>query len=378
MAVQVVVELNGAEVTRMPLATALVIGRDKAVELYLDNRALSRRHAKIEKKGAAIWVADLGSQNGTFVNGQRIEAPQALQAEDKIEVGRYHVRIEGAEEVNPNTPVITLSGPEGRHRFAMVDDEIVIGRAPTCDIAIGHKSISRRHISITIKGAEFFCEDLGSQNGTKINGVKINGPTSFSVGDIIKMSDFTVEVGFLDDDPGEQANKTMMIDRSQLAKAAYMDGDIDNMRSSAGRLAVGRGDGADDLQSVESSTRGMNSSGALAAAAAAVKKTQPPAPPKAELQLVVSGHDGKNEKNVLIESEHIVLSEQGETKDSSGGKVFADQAYLVFVPLDDGLVVSVAGDRRLANIMGKSAVAHLLRVGDTLQFGTLKIVVSER
>ncbi|HEY4220555.1 MAG TPA: FHA domain-containing protein, partial [Myxococcota bacterium] len=142
---EVVVELSGKEILRIPLkGPSMTIGRDPQCDLHLDNRALSRRHAQIEKRGAAIWVRDLNSQNGTYVNGNRIAEPLALNGGDIVEVGRYHVRIEGVENAREDTPVLTLTGPEGRHRFAMVGEEIIIGRAPSCDIAIGHKSISRR------------------------------------------------------------------------------------------------------------------------------------------------------------------------------------------------------------------------------------------
>ena len=115
---QVVVELNGKEVAREHLkGPSLVIGRDASVDIHLDNRALSRRHAQIEKRGAAIWIRDLGSQNGTFVNGRRMEEPQPLNAGDIIEVGRYQLHIDGVEEARADTPVLTLTvslGPAPR------------------------------------------------------------------------------------------------------------------------------------------------------------------------------------------------------------------------------------------------------------------------
>ncbi|HEY1098018.1 MAG TPA: FHA domain-containing protein, partial [Myxococcota bacterium] len=197
---EVVVDYGGKEVLRVPLkGPSMTIGRDPQCDLHLDNRALSRRHALIEKRGAAIWVKDLKSQNGTFVNGERVsDTGQVLNGGDTIEVGRYSVRIDGVDQARNDTPVLTLTGPEGRHRFAMVGDEIILGRAPSCDIAIGHKSISRRHLRIAIEGDHFVAEDLGSQNGSRINNRRINGPTPFKIGDKVQMSEFTIEVGYLE------------------------------------------------------------------------------------------------------------------------------------------------------------------------------------
>ncbi len=356
----------------MPLqAASLTVGRDKSADLYLDNRALSRKHAKLEKKGAAIWVADLGSQNGTFVNGERIREPRALKGGDIIEVGRYQLHIDGVEEAAANTPVITLTGPEGRHRFAMVDREIIIGRAPSCDIAIGHKSISRRHVCISVDNNQFFCEDLGSQNGTRINGKRINGRTGFSVGDKIRMSDFTIEVGFLEEQTAERANKTMMIDRSELAKAAYVDGDVDRMRSSAGRLALGRKDSGtvgNDLDeydlSEDSATRGLPNYDP--------GRDLPPAPAMTARLAVL--HPDHGEREIPLTETVTLVGEDGSNEDKSRGMMFADQAYLLFSRTADGIVVAVIGDRRVANVNGQSMLCKVLADGDTVELGALTAI----
>ena len=267
---EVVVDYGGKEVLRVPLkGPSMTIGRDPQCDLHLDNRALSRRHALIEKRGAAIWVKDLKSQNGTFVNGERVtDTGQALNGGDTIEVGRYQVRIDGVDHARNDTPVLTLTGPEGRHRFAMVGDEIILGRAPSCDIAIGHKSISRRHLRIAMEGDHFIAEDLGSQNGSRINNRRINGPTPFKIGDKVQMSEFTIEVGFLEAPATAgpaKSGKTMMIDRSELAKAAYVEGDFANGAQHAGNISLGqqqtggpRGNDLDDeADDPVDSTRGV-------------------------------------------------------------------------------------------------------------------------
>jgi len=370
---QVVVELNGQEVVRTALkGPSLTVGRDRTADIHLDNRALSRKHAKLEKKGAAIWVADLGSQNGTYVNGERIAEPRALKSGDIVEVGRYQLRIEGVEEAKPNTPVLTLTGPEGRHRFAMVGEEIIIGRAPSCDIAINHKSISRRHVRIAILGdGKFTCEDLGSQNGTRINGRRTVGPTPFQVGEIVQMSDFSIEVGYLEADGGgaERGNKTMMIDRSELAKAAYVDGDFEKMRSSAGRLALGRqdaariGDGDDD----EPMTRGHDPM-----AGPPPNDSRRPTQARRLARLSLS-HPDFGERAVDLDRDVVAVGEDG--SDGTGeGMSFARQGYLLFVRAETTFVVTVIGDRRLVTVNGRPQLFATLTEGDTVEFGVLTAI----
>jgi pSer/pThr/pTyr-binding forkhead associated (FHA) protein len=394
----VVVELGGKEILRIPLkGPTMTIGRDPQCDLHLDNRALSRRHAQIEKRGAAIWVRDLQSQNGTFVNGARINDPQALNGGDRIEVGRYEVRIDGVEEARQDTPVLTLTGPEGRHRFAMVGDEIILGRAPSCDIAIGHKSISRRHMRIAVEGDHFIAEDLGSQNGSRINNKRINGPTPFRIGDKIQMSEFTIEVGYLEapetaaGSPQQKVSKTMMIDRSELAKAAYVGGDFEKMGSNAGNISMGaqqQGKGPQtgefpalprgEPDSEQESTRGIPPASSEGPPPPPPKPTKPPSskrPPQPQGPILTVTHPDIAERALVLDGDVTVLGEDGTDGDGTDGvRNFAPQAYLVFVKGARGVVATVAGDRRLLAVNGKPMLSAQLDEGDSLELGVLSVV----
>lgn len=397
MGAQVVVELGGKEVVRVPLkGSRMVVGRDPAADIHLDNRALSRRHAQIEKRGAAIWLRDLGSQNGSFVNGERVEGQRALNMGDVIELGRYKLSIAGVEQAADNTPVLTLTGPEGQHRFAMVGDEIIIGRAPSCDIAIGHKSISRRHLRISLESGRFFAEDLSSQNGTKLHGKRINGRTEFEPGDPLQMSDFTIELGFLSPEAEEgaigggvdRANKTMMIDRSELAKAAYVDGDFERMRSSAGRLALGSADppetgrfrdgpntGEFDGSDEGSATRGPPSPSDVPPPKAEPPSPPPPAPPKAaRTAWLMVAHPDHADRQLDLQQGVTVLSEDGGERADDSDRSYAEQGYLLFARTGEGVVVSVVGDRRLVTVNGKPQLFAQLAEGDTVELGLLTVI----
>lgn len=243
---EVVIFKNREEVMRTPLqGPRMVIGREASADIHLDDRALSRKHAAIEKRGAALWVSDMKSANGTYINGQKILEPERLHAGDVIGVGHYKIKLEGLAVANEETPVLTLDGPEGVHRFAMVGEQIVIGRAQSCDISVGHKSISRRHMMVTVEGNGFVVEDLGSQNGVTINGRRITEPTPVSAGELLKICEFTIELGFLEEDspaegdgrPAHRRGRTMLIDRKSLARAAYVEGDFEKVKSSAAVMA---------------------------------------------------------------------------------------------------------------------------------------------
>ena len=64
-----------------------VLGRDPAAEVWIDASVVSRRHAAIEVSSLTVTIDDLGSHNGTFLNGARVESPTPLADGDEIRVG---------------------------------------------------------------------------------------------------------------------------------------------------------------------------------------------------------------------------------------------------------------------------------------------------
>jgi predicted component of type VI protein secretion system len=64
-----------------------VLGRDPGSVVRIDSPRASRRHAVIHVSGDEAVVEDLGSKNGTFVNGTRVQSPTLLRDGDRLEVG---------------------------------------------------------------------------------------------------------------------------------------------------------------------------------------------------------------------------------------------------------------------------------------------------
>jgi DNA-binding response OmpR family regulator len=65
----------------------VVLGRAEDCDLVVDGRLVSRRHARIARTTHAYTVEDLGSRNGTFLNGTRVEAPAILRDGDRVDLG---------------------------------------------------------------------------------------------------------------------------------------------------------------------------------------------------------------------------------------------------------------------------------------------------
>ncbi len=110
---------------------SVVIGRDETATLSLTDASVSRRHAKVRLMDGQVLVEDLGSTNGTAVNGQIIDRA-ALNVGDHLEIGAVSLRLDllSLEEVGHLESVLErLQGAKrdpltGLHTRAYMDDEL--------------------------------------------------------------------------------------------------------------------------------------------------------------------------------------------------------------------------------------------------------------
>ena len=72
----------------------ILIGRGADAQLNLDDDYVSTRHARVVNGDNGVYLEDLGSTNGSYVNGQRITAPTTLTLSDTIRIGRTTMRLE--------------------------------------------------------------------------------------------------------------------------------------------------------------------------------------------------------------------------------------------------------------------------------------------
>lgn len=181
---------------RLPVRGEISIGRENA-ELILSDDAVSRRHAAIRAAGLGLEIEDLGSSNGTFVNGRRIDGTQALGDGDEIRIGATTIAVEVAQqepaaETAPATMLVVTSGPREGERLP-VDGETTLGREQS-DIVFDDPELSRRHAVFTATDGTLEISDLGSANGTFVNERRIDAVTGLSNGDVIRVGTTTLKV----------------------------------------------------------------------------------------------------------------------------------------------------------------------------------------
>lgn len=80
---------------RFPLRVGeTLLGRSPYCSIVLADAKVSREHAAIRVTATSLVIQDLGSRNGTRVNGERLHGERALEPGDRIEIGNQHMRIE--------------------------------------------------------------------------------------------------------------------------------------------------------------------------------------------------------------------------------------------------------------------------------------------
>lgn len=94
-----------------------------------------------------------------------------LEADESVQAGTFLVSGE-VREAPGGAVVGSLVLPDGS-RVAISDEPITIGRLSDCDVPVSEESVSRRHAEVRRRGSDIVVVDLGSTNGTKVNGAGI-------------------------------------------------------------------------------------------------------------------------------------------------------------------------------------------------------------
>ena len=162
--------------TSIATGRAQVVGRTADADLVLPYPVVSSRHLEVRSNGGMLAVRDLGSSNGSFIDGRRLPENQwtPLLLGQSLSLGSFRVPpatltdwTESLEEEAPESAART-------ERATIPDDgAILLGRSPECDVVIDDPQVSWEHARISGKAGRWTIADLGSSNGTFLNGSKI-------------------------------------------------------------------------------------------------------------------------------------------------------------------------------------------------------------
>jgi len=236
---KLLIEDDEGKTVAVPLTREeITIGRTDGNTIRLTEQNVSRKHARLTLRGGVLRIEDLGSYNGTSLNGSALSGVSTLKDGDVILIGDYRLGIqeerpgqstqsssqsmesapavppvEETLEGQPTIPISTLaaqtafSEPPARlvvasrfmsgTEFILDRPSYVVGRTPENDIILNHKSISRHHAKIVREENRYVILDLESANGVRVGGVE-HDRVELQSGDVIELGE--VRLRFLSGD----------------------------------------------------------------------------------------------------------------------------------------------------------------------------------
>jgi pSer/pThr/pTyr-binding forkhead associated (FHA) protein len=205
-------------------ATGIVIGRDAGSDVVVAQSDVSRKHAEIVPVANGYEVRDR-STNGLLVNGARVDKAQVLARADVIKIGSEEFRFYAdplpsgkdapapAIDSAPPPPVAQPverrdSGAAATRRAILAVLEVGsgatrgpihelttpvahIGRGNHNDVVINEDSVSDSHATMQLRNEGWYVVDLGTTNGTYVNGTRVNGERRLHGSPVVRFGSVT-------------------------------------------------------------------------------------------------------------------------------------------------------------------------------------------
>lgn len=106
-------------------------------------------------------------------------------------------QVRGTRKKGRTWKVSVEQGPKELRGVQMeVTGPIIVGRSPGADIVIAAGYVSGRHAKFQLMGQNLFVEDLGSTNGTTVNGAPVDSPIALKSGDVVNVGDVAMRVRY--------------------------------------------------------------------------------------------------------------------------------------------------------------------------------------
>jgi pSer/pThr/pTyr-binding forkhead associated (FHA) protein len=217
----------------------VVIGRkNDSREIHLDlapDESVSRVHARVLLEGGIIFIEDLGSSAGTFIDGIKIDTKIKLEPESKVKIGGAFLdfrinssaqKVDEFQADNPptnNNPEELLSSHEGKNihvklnrngeisQLSFALEELFVGRKhPEHEIHIDLNpdlKASRKHARIWRTRNICWIADLSSTHGTLVNGEILNGARVIGPNDVVQIGAATMQFYYEAGSGGAVASK---------------------------------------------------------------------------------------------------------------------------------------------------------------------------
>ena len=156
----ITIDDGGSRVVDVPEGVDVTFGRSRGATITLDSEKVSRMHARVRRTGDVIEVEDLGSRNGTRVNGDKIEGPRKLVTGDEISVGPILAVVGVTSGLRRSSAIADVAAGEAR-LAAEVDRSVRYHRPVTVAMLRIANDAILDQIERAIRPMDLIAEDAG-------------------------------------------------------------------------------------------------------------------------------------------------------------------------------------------------------------------------
>ncbi len=180
----------------------ITIGRVASNHLVLTGHGMSREHTRLTVRGDKLQVVDLGSTNGTFVDGQRLSGAVLIDHSSHITVGDHLIEVIPAQSHHapmPEAPLdfrVRVTRGEATIEERMLPDTARwrVGRGTDNAVVLDDEHCSRIHAEFYQQGEQIIVRDLGTVHGTFVDGERLSGPMVLESGATVSIGGFSLLV----------------------------------------------------------------------------------------------------------------------------------------------------------------------------------------
>lgn len=202
------------------------IGQDAGNNLVITEPGVSQVHAEIRAQDGYHYVSDCDSEQGTFVNGERIGKHFQLRSDDHLRVGQVElllidpIKSKLRLEAAPRWSLQVIKGQDEGKKFH-VAGSMTFGRSVKCELCFADMELSRRHCEFFLKNDVLEIKDLASANGVYVNDKKID-TAILQAGDQLRMGSVTLLVigPKVDVQQDQDEDATLFIRKLDLPRAS--------------------------------------------------------------------------------------------------------------------------------------------------------------
>ncbi|MFG0379793.1 FHA domain-containing protein [Pseudomonas sp. zbq_18] len=176
----------------------ITLGRDRRNQLVLHDAGIGAFHAEIRQEDGLYFIADCDSEQGTFVNDERITARYQLRHGDHLRLGSVELslsdpsRTQARDEATQRWFLQVMQGEHEGKKFH-VSGAMTFGRSTRCELCFSDAQLSRRHCEFFLRDDVLEVKDLASANGLLVNGEKVSH-AQLKPGDQLRMGSVTLLV----------------------------------------------------------------------------------------------------------------------------------------------------------------------------------------